>query len=238
MIKKIGKLIALIFLLAAMTIGCLAGLGYMDYKEAIDQTSIEDKMESIQSHEDYVTLEQLPELYCKAVVAVEDHDFYEHQGIDIEAIGRAVLNNLKAMSFVEGGSTITQQLAKNEFFTQDKNFVRKFAEIFMAFDIESKYSKDQILELYVNSIYFGEGYYGIHAASLGYFQVEPADLNEAQCILLAGIPNAPSVYSLNVNPVLAKQRAKQVLRQMVKYSFLSEDEAQNIAYQLDQMIVG
>lgn len=108
----------------------------------------------------------------------------------------------------------------------------------MAFDIESKYSKDQILEFYVNSIYFGEGYYGIHAASVGYFDVEPMHLNEAQCILLAGIPNAPSVYSLHVNPVLAKQRAKQVLRQMVKYSFLSEAEAQNIAYQLDQMIVG
>ena len=101
MIKKIGKLIALIFLLAAMSVGCLAGLGYMDYKEAIDQTSIEDKMESIQSHEDYVTLEQLPELYRKAVVAVEDHDFYEHQGIDLEAIGRAILNNLKVCFYYD-----------------------------------------------------------------------------------------------------------------------------------------
>lgn len=238
MIKKIGKTISLFFLLIVMAIACLAGLGYMDYKDAVDQTTVEEKMQSIQSHEDYVSLQELPELYIKAVVAVEDHDFYKHPGIDIEAIGRAIFNNIKAMSFVEGGSTITQQLAKNEFFTQDKNFVRKFAEIFMAFDIESKYSKDEILEFYVNSIYFGEGYYGIYAASLGYFGMEPKDLNEAQCILLAGIPNAPSVYSLQVNPLLAKQRAKQVLRQMVKYSFLSEEKAQNIATQLDQMIAG
>ena len=114
-------------------------------------------------------------MYINAVISVEDHRFYKHPGIDIISIGRAVINDIKAMSFVEGGSTITQQLAKNIYFTQEKKIERKIAEVFMAFDIEKKYDKNEILELYVNTSYFGDGYYTVKEASRGYFAKEPPD---------------------------------------------------------------
>ena len=167
-------------------------------------------------------------MYKKAVVSVEDHRFYKHHGIDVIAIGRATLNDLRAFSFVEGGSTITQQLAKNQYFTQEKKMTRKIAETFLAFKLEKEYEKDEILELYINTIYFGNGYYGIKEASMGYFGKLPKDLTDSECIMLAGIPNAPSVYALTENPDLAKQRQKQVLAKMIRYKALTEEEAKNI----------
>ena len=146
-------------------------------------------------------------------------------GIDIIAIARAAWNNIKSWSLREGGSTITQQLAKNLYFTQERSFIRKAAEVFMAFRLERTYSKDEILELYVNSIYFGDGYYCVRVASEGYFGKEPADMTDDEATLLAGIPNAPSVYSLTANPDLASQRQQYVLQQMVKYGYLGEEEA-------------
>ena len=126
--------------------------------------SLEDKVAEVKSKENYTTIEEMPQMYINAVVSVEDHRFYDHGGIDIIAIGRAFINDIKAMSFVEGGSTITQQLAKNMYFTQEKKIERKIAEVFMAWKIEDNYSKEEIFELYVNSIYFGDGYYTIHDA--------------------------------------------------------------------------
>lgn len=120
------------------------------------------------------------------------------------------------MSFVEGGSTISQQLMKNEYFTQEKKLERKFAEIFAAWELEREYSKKEIFELYVNTIYFGSGYYGIHDAAEGYFGKEPSELTEYEAIMLAGLPNAPSAYSPDTNPELARQRMKQVLEKMVE----------------------
>ena len=172
-----------------------------------------------------VPLADLPEIYLDAVVAVEDHRFEQHCGIDIIAIARAAWNNIKSWSLREGGSTITQQLAKNLYFTQERSFIRKAAEVFMAFRLEQTYSKDEILELYVNSIYFGDGYYCVRDASAGYFGKEPADMTDDEATLLAGIPNAPSVYSLTANPDLAAQRQQYVLQQMVKYGYLGEEEA-------------
>ena len=121
------------------------------------------------------------------------------------------------MSFVEGGSTITQQLAKNMYFTQEKKITRKIAEVFMSYEIEKNYSKDEILELYVNTIYYGNNYYNIKSASLGYFDKLPKDLNSSECTMLAGIPNAPSLYNPKASPKLAKQRQKQVIQKMIKY---------------------
>ena len=164
-----------------------------------------------------------------AVVAVEDHRFEQHWGIDLIAIGRAAWNNLISWSLREGGSTITQQLAKNMYFTQEKSFIRKIAEMFMAFRLENTYTKDKILELYVNSIYFGDGYYCVRDASRGYFGKEPIDMTGYESTLLAGIPNAPSVYSLTVNPDLAKQRQQYVIQQMVRYGYISEDEGKELS---------
>ena len=132
------------------------------------------------------------------------------------------------MSYVEGGSTITQQLAKNMYFTQEKIIERKIAEVFMAWQIESNYSKEDIFELYVNTIYFGDGYYTVKDACKGYFNKELDEMTDYECILLAGIPNAPSVYAPTKNPDLAKQRQKQVMRKMIENGLLTEEEANEI----------
>ena len=175
-----------------------------------------------------VKIEDLPEFYLNAVIAVEDHRFYDHGAIDIISIGRAVWTNVKSFELREGGSTITQQLAKNIYFTQEKTALRKIAEIFMAFEIEKNCDKDEILELYVNTSYFGDGYYCVKEAANGYFDKEPIDMNEYESSMLAGIPNAPSVYAPTKNPDLAKQRQNQVLDRMVKYEYITEEEKQNI----------
>ena len=168
----------------------VAGKGYSMYRNALDQMSLADKVESIQNKEHYTAFEELPEVYVNAVVSVEDHRFYRHSGIDLIAIGRAVFNDIRAGRFVEGGSTITQQLAKNLYFSQEKEMTRKAAEVFMAFDLERNYSKEEILELYVNTIYFGDGYYTVADASEGYFGKAPEEMTKYESTLLAGIPNA------------------------------------------------
>lgn len=114
------------------------------------------------------------------------------------------------------------------YFTQEQRFSRKIAELFVAFDLEEEYSKEDILELYCNMIYYGDGYYGIKEASLGYFGKDPKDLTLAECSLLAGLPNAPSVYSPTKNPALSKKRQESVLTQMVKYEYITEEQKQEI----------
>lgn len=226
--KNILKVLLVIFLVVG-SIGILfVGQGYKMYKNAVDEVSLDEKVEQIRNDDNYVKISDVPEMYKNAVVSVEDHRFYKHPGIDIIAIGRATFNDLRAFSFVEGGSTITQQLAKNQYFTQEKKVIRKIAETFLAFKLEKEYEKDEILELYINTIYFGNGYYGIKEASMGYFGKLPKDLTDGECIMLAGIPNAPSVYALNENPDLAKQRQKQVMAKMIKYKVLTEEEAKEI----------
>ena len=200
--------------------------GYRMYKDALAQTSLAEKVDSIRAKEDYTTFEELPPIYVEAVLSVEDHRFYSHPGIDPIAIGRAVFNDLKAMAFVEGGSAVTQQLAKNLYFSQEKELTRKAAEVFMAFDLERNYSKEEILELYVNSIYFGNGYYSVAEASEGYFGKAPSEMTEYESTLLAGIPNAPSVYALTANPDLAAQRQRQVVDRMVTCGYYTEVQAQ------------
>lgn len=203
--------------------------GYSLYKQAIDETSIQDKIEEIKNEtENYTTYDELPENYINAVVAVEDRRFFEHNGIDMVSILRAIKTDIKERELVEGGSTITQQLAKNTYFTQKKEFTRKIAEIFMAFQYEKECSKEEIFELYVNTMYFGDGYYCISDASEGYFDKSVGEMNLYECTLIAGIPNAPSVYAPTKNPELAKQRQAQVLYKMVKYNYLTQEEADKI----------
>lgn len=226
--KKFFKfLIILILLLTSLGL-LIIGNGYNMYKEAIQEMPIQEKVEEIRQKENYTKLSELPQIYINAVISVEDHRFYEHNGIDVIAIGRAIINDIKAMSFVEGGSTITQQIAKNEYFTQEKKITRKVAEVFVAFELEKQYTKNEILELYINTIYFGNGYYNIKDAAKGYFGRVITNLSDSECIMLAGIPNAPSVYAPTQNPELAKQRQKQVAEKMVKYGYLTEEEKDKI----------
>ena len=165
LVKKITITVLLIFICIGSYFICS---GYQMYKNAINKMPLKDKITTIRQKEDYTKIDDMPQIYLKAVVSVEDHRFYKHFGIDVISIGRAFVNDIKKMKFVEGGSTITQQLAKNIYFTQDKKIVRKVAEIFMAFSIESNYNKDEILELYLNTSYFGNGFYSVKSASLGY----------------------------------------------------------------------
>ena len=227
-IKIIIKILFILLLILTSIALLYIGNGYNMYKTAIEEMSIEDKVKEIQSKENYTKISELPQMYINAVISVEDHRFYDHGGIDIIAIGRAAINDIKAMSFVEGGSTITQQLSKNIYFTQEKKIERKIAEVFMAFEIEKRYEKDFILELYLNTSYFGDGYYTVKEAAQGYFGKEPKDMTDSECILLAGIPNAPSAYSPTKNPELAKQRQKQVINKMIKYKYLTQEEANQI----------
>ncbi len=226
--KKIVKLIVVILAIFLSIALLFIGNGYNMYKEAIEKTSLEDKVEEIKEKKNYTKISELPQIYIDAVISVEDHRFYTHKGIDIIAIGRAAWNDIKAMSFVEGGSTITQQLAKNIYFTQEKKIERKIAEVFMATKIEEKYSKKEILELYLNTSYFGDGYYTVKEASRGYFNKEPYQLSKYEAIMLAGIPNAPSEYAPTKNMDLAQKRQKQVIDKMIKYKYLSDEEAEII----------
>ena len=226
--KIIGKILVIVIIVICILGLIIIGQGYSMYKEAIEKVPLDQKVEEIKSKENYITIEEMPEIYKQAVIAVEDHRFYSHGGIDIIAIGRAIVNDIRTLSFAEGGSTITQQLAKNIYFTQEKELTRKVAEVFMAFKIEKNLEKDEILELYLNTSYFGDGYDTAKEASIGYFGKELKDLSDYEAVMLAGIPNAPSVYAPTKNLKLAKQRQKQVLDKMVEYKYISKDRADEI----------
>ncbi len=226
---KALKRIIFAAILVVISIGVLLiGNGYDMYKQALEEMPLAEKTESIREKDNYTKIGEMPQMYKDAVISVEDHRFYEHKGIDIISIGRAVVNDIKKKDFVEGGSTITQQLAKNIYFTQEKKITRKIAEVFMAFEIEKNYEKDEILELYLNTSYFGDGYYTVKEACKGYYHKKVNEMSDYECILLAGIPNAPSVYAPTKNPELAKQRQKQVMNKMIKYGYLTQEEADNI----------
>ncbi len=226
--KIIIRILLVIILIVAIIAGIITYKGYTIYKNALDEISVADKVSEIQADENYTKIEDMPQFYLDAVVAVEDHRFYDHGAIDPIAIARAVWTNIKSFELREGGSTITQQLAKNIYFTQEKTALRKIAEIFMAFEIEKNCEKDEILELYVNTSYFGDGYYCVKEAANGYFDKEPIDMNEYESSMLAGIPNAPSVYAPTKNPDLASQRQRQVLERMVEYEYITEDKKNEI----------
>lgn len=211
--------------------------GYNMYKDAIETLSIEEKIQSIKEKENYTKIEEIPQIYINAVISVEDHRFYSHSGIDVIAICRAVVNDIKALDFAEGGSTITQQLSKNIYFTQEKKITRKIAEVFMAFDIESKYDKKDILEFYLNTSYYGDGYYTLKEACRGYFNKELNEMSDYECLLIAGVPNAPSVYAPTKNLDLTKQRQKQVINKMIEYGYLNKEEAENILKQGENYII-
>ena len=226
--KVIKKIIIFIILIVLLLISLITYKGYTLYKQALDKISVEDRVAEIKSQKNYTKIEDMPKFYLDAVIAVEDHRFYKHGAIDMISIGRAIWTNVKSFELKEGGSTITQQLAKNIYFTQEKTALRKISEIFMAFEIEKHCDKDEILELYLNTSYFGDGYYCVKNAANGYFDKEPIDMDKYESSLLAGIPNAPSIYAPTKNPVLAKQRQRQVLEKMVKYNYITEDEKNEI----------
>ena len=172
-----------------------------------------------------VPINEVPKELQDAFVATEDSRFYSHHGIDPIGILRAIWVNVVHSGVAEGGSTITQQLARNAFLSQDRTLKRKISEALLALKIEQHYTKQEILEMYMNQIYFGQGAYGVQSAAHVYFGKDVRDLTLAQCAMLAGLPQSPNYYSPFNNLEAGKKRQAVVLGQMVKYGYLSQDKA-------------
>ncbi len=230
LISALCRLVIILVLFVAVTATTICGvIGYVGYKNATADRPVTQAIGEVQAQANYTPLENIPVIYKNAVIAIEDHRFYDHGGFDVIATARALLHNALADEVREGGSTITQQLAKNLYFDNSPSFTRKLAELFVARAIEKEYSKDQILAAYINCIYYGDGYYNIYDASMGYFGVIPAYLSDDQATLLAGVPNAPSLHAPTVNLTLARERQQQVLRAMIDNDMLTREEANLIA---------
>ena len=224
----IKKFFVFIFACIVFISAFVVGIGWVKYEAVTKELSLEDVIEQIKSKENYTNIDNISLTFINAMVAVEDRRFYKHNGVDVIGIARAFAKNVKDKTLSEGGSCITQQLAKNMYFINDNTFSRKIAEIFVSIELEKRLSKKEILELYFNVIYYGRGYYNIYDASMGYFNKIPAKISDYEATLLAGIPNAPSVYSLKNNPDLAKQRQKTVVNAMVDMKYLTKAEANSI----------
>ncbi len=194
---------------------------YDDNDEAITELHVERRI--------LVPLAQIPQSLRDAILATEDRRFYSHWGIDPIGVARAVVQNYRRGRIVEGGSTITQQLTKVLFLTPDKSLERKLREAVLAMELERRYSKDRILEMYLNQVYFGSGSYGVEAAARTYFGKSVSELTVRESALLAGLPRAPTNYSPFERPEAAKRRREVVLRRMVDFGTIKDEEAKRLA---------
>jgi penicillin-binding protein 2A len=226
------------FLLGAIGVW-MAVSHYMTESEALDLSELEDPLPEpteiydangeviteLQAHNfTSVPLSEIPEIMIEAVVAVEDERFYEHSGFDYRAIGRSALRNIRAGGISEGGSTITQQLAKNLYFSAERTFDRKIREVFAANRIENEFDKDVIMELYLNQIYFGEGTWGVQDAAQKYFGKDIQEIELEEAALLAALPRSPTFYSPFQNEEQAKERRNLVLSMMHDQGYIEENE--------------
>ncbi|WNS80112.1 PBP1A family penicillin-binding protein [Domibacillus sp. DTU_2020_1001157_1_SI_ALB_TIR_016] len=230
-------------LLAAIVV--LAGLGAGFYfmksadvetlKQGLSQSTIiydrdGDKASKLSAtRTNSVSIEKMPEHLQEAIVAVEDNRFYEHGGFDVKGIFRAAFTNLMAGSRVQGASTLTQQLTKNALLSPEKTYRRKIEELFLAIEIEKVYKKEEILEMYLNTSYFGNGAWGVQNAAKRYFGKDVSELTLAESSMLAGMVKAPSRYNPIDSMDNAVDRRQVVLNQMVKYGYLTENEADEAA---------
>src|SRR5258708_13653476 len=171
-----------------------------------------------------VKLKDVAPIMVLATVAIEDKGFYTNTGFDIQGIIRAGLENLKSGKIVGGGSTITQQLAKQQFLTPDQTVSRKIKELALAYELSQTYSKNQIMELYLNKSFYGSQSYGVEAAAESYFHIPASKLDLAQASVLAGLPSAPTEWNPVLHPDSAKLRQTEVLRAMVRTNFISQDD--------------
>src|SRR5690242_1785612 len=193
---------------------------YDDNDELLTELHVERRI--------FVPLAHIPQTLRDAVIATEDRRFYSHFGVDPIGVGRAVAQNYRRGRIVEGGSTITQQLTKVLFLTPDKSLERKLKEAVLALELERRYSKDRILEMYLNQIYFGHGAFGVEAAARTFFGKSVGELSVGECTLLAGLPKAPSTYSPFEHPEAAKRRRATVLARMVDVGTINAQQAKKI----------
>jgi penicillin-binding protein 1A len=173
---------------------------------------------------DPLPLHRIPKPLIQAILSIEDKSFYQHSGIDLKGIIRAIYKDIHARKLVEGASTLTQQLAKTLFLTSEKTLVRKLKEAILAFQLERRYTKDEILELYLNQVYFGSGAYGVNAAARTFFNKPVEQLTLAEAALIAGMPQSPSRLSPLISPERAVERRNIVLKQMFRNKIISEKE--------------
>lgn len=195
--KKWFKRLLALVMVVIMAIGVVSAptikSGYNLYKEVVQKKPIEEKVNEIMSDEGYTALDDISSVFIEKLLESEDRRFYKHFAIDPIALTRAVVVNITQGKYSQGGSTITQQLAKNMYFSFEKRMERKVAEIFVAFQLERMYSKDEILSMYCALAYFGNNQYGIKRASTYYYGVFPSELNEEQSVALVKTLKAPSV---------------------------------------------
>lgn len=237
------RFFGLMFLLVMLTAGAVAAAFYFRYKDTVCgmyreaerfvKASTEETfrfsetstvyaadgsiLSRLKGEKDttYIEYEKLPEMVCAAMISIEDKRFFQHDGVDYKALLRAGKALLETGELSQGGSTITMQLARNVFLNQDKNWRRKVEEIFIAWELEEKYTKEEILEFYLNHIYFGNGYYGIGAASRGYFNKSIDQLNLSQIAFLCAIPNNPTLYDPFTNMENTLARRDRILKNML-----------------------
>lgn len=237
MLKALKFLVICVICLMIMGASVLYGFSSLFAPPNMDETLIPDaasQFYDINGNVIYTTLseerripvniDKIPKHVQKAFIAIEDNRFYEHSGIDYRGTARALVSTLSGRE-VQGGSTITQQLAKNAFLTQERSLTRKIREAFIAKELEHKYTKDEILSMYLNRIYFGQGAYGIESASMYYFDKHVQNLDIAEAATLAAIPKSPNYYNPFENPQESKKRQELVIDQMVKYGFINADQA-------------
>ena len=186
--------------------------------------SCDNTIEAWSDDKNVINADDIPEYTLNAFVAIEDKRFYSHNGVDVKGVLRAFINNIKSFSFKEGASTITQQLIKNTHLSDEKTLNRKLSEIKLARQLEKDYSKREILEMYVNTIYFGDGCYGITSAANNYFGITPSKLSINQSAALAGIIKAPAIYSPKISPELCNERKNVVLKEMYEQNFIEKNE--------------
>ena len=184
-----------------------------------------ESLEAKVDRKQFVSSNDIPDMMKKAIVATEDRRFYDHGALDLVSVTRALVTNYMAGQTLEGGSTIAQQTVKNIFLSHDRTLSRKIEELVLAVRLEKNYTKDEILELYLNTIYFGHGAYGIKDAARIYFGKDVKDLNVSQCAMLAGLPQAPSVYDPITHPEEGIRRMAVVLTLMAQQEYISSEDA-------------
>lgn len=229
MIKRFFKALLLIFLIAL--ISCGAGYFYYSWNQKNEMEAerpMAQLAENVMNSPGFVPSDQIPDFLKEATVSVEDSRFYSHQGLDYPSIVRAFLSQFLPFFQKSGGSTITQQVVKNLYGRYEGGIKWKGTEMLMAMELEKMYSKEQILSMYLNIINYGNDYHGIGQASQGYFLCLPMQLDQAECSILAGIPQSPSNYELTGHFDAAKAKQKIVLNAMVRNHYISQEEADQI----------
>lgn len=197
-----------------------------------DVSHFRESLESRVHREKFVPYDKIPDLLKKGIIATEDRRYYDHGAVDIIGVARAFITNSMAGETLEGGSTIAQQTVKNIFLSNDRTMTRKLEELALAVQLERNYSKEEILELYLNTIYFGHGAYGVGEASRVYFGKEPKSLDLSQCAMLAGLPQAPSAYDPISHPQEGAKRMTTVLALMAQEGYITPEEAAKSAMHL------